>query len=337
MKKYLLFILLAFAALMSTPQVFAKSSVMPVVVDTDMDFDDWIALLYLLNQPDIKIQAITVAGTGAASCEGGVRNALRLIHFAKKDGIPVACGAEKPLSARPLIVEDDYRHQVDTFYGIKLKSSPEKPSTLSAVDLLEKSLAKSADPVTIIAIAPLTNIASLLKEYPGSTKNIKAIYVMGGTIDHPGNMHLNPGRGKKGKDVAEWNFFADVTAASDVLHSGLPIWLVPLDATSKVPVTDDFFLKLQEQKSFPMVGLAFKILAHVTERNSYDLWDPLAAVLALHPDLGESHTMKLSIVTNLNKNYGQVVRSKKGTSIEVYTQVNTPAFYATLLGGLSAS
>ena len=68
----------------------------PVVVDTDMAADDWMAILYLLQQSDVDVKAITVAGTGEAHCAPGVQNALDLAVLAGRPEIPVACGRETP-------------------------------------------------------------------------------------------------------------------------------------------------------------------------------------------------------------------------------------------------
>ena len=48
----------------------------PVLIDTDMAGDDWMAILYLLNRPDVSVIAITVSGTGEAHCEPGIKNAM---------------------------------------------------------------------------------------------------------------------------------------------------------------------------------------------------------------------------------------------------------------------
>ena len=70
----------------------------PVVVDTDMGQDDMMALLYLLQRPDVRIEAITISGTGLAHCSAGVDIALSLLDVANAESdVPVACGPEEPL------------------------------------------------------------------------------------------------------------------------------------------------------------------------------------------------------------------------------------------------
>jgi inosine-uridine nucleoside N-ribohydrolase len=45
-----------------TPTPFT-GTLRPVIIDTDMAADDWMAILYLLNRPDVSIAAITVSGS----------------------------------------------------------------------------------------------------------------------------------------------------------------------------------------------------------------------------------------------------------------------------------
>src|SRR5512144_2201583 len=90
----------------------------PVIVDTDMAPDDWMAILYLLQRQDISVQAITVAGTGEAHCGPGVRNALGLAALAGQPNIPVACGRETPLQGSHAF-PDDWRAGADAVLGLR--------------------------------------------------------------------------------------------------------------------------------------------------------------------------------------------------------------------------
>ena len=65
---------------------------------------------------------------------------------------------------------------------------------------------------------------------------------MGNALDIPGN--IKEIAMWKANTTAEWNFFCDPLAAKKVLGSGVPVWLVPLDATNQVPVTRDFMTRL---------------------------------------------------------------------------------------------
>src|ERR671927_311464 len=69
----------------------------PVVIDSDMTTDDWMATLFVLNDPHFAVKAITVAGTGFAYCDAGVQSALGLLALTDYGDVPVSCGATSPL------------------------------------------------------------------------------------------------------------------------------------------------------------------------------------------------------------------------------------------------
>src|SRR5690349_2256056 len=77
----------------------------PVVIDTDMAQDDWMAISFVLQRKDLDVRAITVASTGEATCDliagetPGADIALGLLALAGKDDghTVVACGRTQPL------------------------------------------------------------------------------------------------------------------------------------------------------------------------------------------------------------------------------------------------
>lgn len=82
----------------------APSAATAVIVDTDMASDDVMALMYLLDRPDVSVRAITVEGTGVADGRAGARNVLRLIRR------PDDCGTAGRIRQRP---HHDIRHRRD--------------------------------------------------------------------------------------------------------------------------------------------------------------------------------------------------------------------------------
>src|SRR6476646_952575 len=61
------------------PTPVPADRVRSVVIDTDVAADDWMAILYLLQRPDVDVKAITVTGTGEAHCDPGIKHALGLV------------------------------------------------------------------------------------------------------------------------------------------------------------------------------------------------------------------------------------------------------------------
>ena len=67
----------------------------PVVVDTDLGGDDLVALAFLLRHPSVRVEAVTIAGTGLVGCDPGVDLVADLFTALDEDPVPVACGREE--------------------------------------------------------------------------------------------------------------------------------------------------------------------------------------------------------------------------------------------------
>ena len=188
---------------------------------------------YRIRMWIVDLRTITVSGTGEAHCGPGVRHALGLVALSGKEDIPVACGRETPLVGNHEFPAE-WRESADEAYGVSIPTGG-AASPLSASDLIVNILRNTAEPITIIAVGPLTNIAEAIRKEAGITANIKEIYIMSGALNVEGNV-WNSGVGIQNK-YAEWNIYIDPTAANIVFKSGVPVILIPLDATKDVPIT----------------------------------------------------------------------------------------------------
>lgn len=252
----------------------------PVVIDSDMISDDWMATLMVLNDPAFTVEAITVAGTGFADCEAGVRAALGLLALTDSGDVPVSCGAESPLvgnNAPPA-------EWLTTIEAVEALGLPEggEPVAQDAVALFTSSIQQSPEPVTVLALGPLTNVAAAIEATPALVENIAMVYVMGGAVDVDGSMVSEE------NTFAEWNIFSDPHAARIVFESGAPITLVPLDATNEVPVTPAFVERLEAEKATPSAEFVATLLANNAESiesGGYYFWDPLAAAVMSDPGM----------------------------------------------------
>lgn len=252
----------------------------PVVIDGDMISDDWMATLFVLNDPTFSVKAITVAGTGFASCDAGVRSALGLLALTGYGDVPVSCGAESPLAgdnAPPA----EWLTTLETVEALGLPEGG-APDARDAVALFTSVIQESPEPVTVLALGPLTNVGAALEATPGLVENIAMIYVMGGAVDVDGSLV------SEANTAAEWNIYCDPHAARLVVESGAPVTLVPLDATNEVPVTPEFVARLDAEKATPEAEFVAALLADNAESiasGGYYFWDPLAAVVMSDPGL----------------------------------------------------
>jgi len=250
----------------------------PVIFDTDMAHEDMFAALFLLSHPNVDVQAITVTGTGEAHCGRGVENALGLVAVSGKDDILVTCGRETPLAGNHEFPAE-WRQGADNLYGVTIPKGRE-PSELSASDLIIDIVLISDEPVTIVAVGPLTNVADALQKDPSITSNIRDIFIMGGAVKVDGNVGYS-GVGIDNK-YAEWNIYIDPVAANIVFDSGAPITLVPLDATRDVPVTRKFYNALGNNLNTPSANLVHELLTanlDLVNSGGFQFWDTLTSAI----------------------------------------------------------
>jgi inosine-uridine nucleoside N-ribohydrolase len=292
----------------------AGSGRTPVVVDTDLSTDDVIALMYVLNRPDLDVRAVAVSGTGLARCPLGARHARELLALAGHPGVPVGCGRDDPLEGFDAFAPE-WRDQADITFGVRLPSAAGR--TGDAVDVL----ARAADERTVVlSLAPMTDVALLLRK-----RRVAAVYAMGGAIDVPGNV--------EGHERAEYNLWIDPAAAQEVLRSSAPVTLVPLDATNQVPVTPYVHEALaRAHYATPEATLVYDLMnATGMHTGGQYFWDPLAAAAVGDRVPLRYRTEGLSVVTRGDER-GRLTRGD--ASVRVAVGADRPRFERDLLGAL---
>jgi pyrimidine-specific ribonucleoside hydrolase len=304
--------------------------IIPIIFDTDLAQDDYIALLYLLQHPAVELKAITVAGTGEAHCTPGVSNVLSVLDQVQAPAIPVSCGREIPLAGNHEFPAA-WRAGVDAFFGIKLVTSHRQPATLPASDLIAGILQDSTKPVTIVAVGPLTNLGDLFQDHPESISKIADIYIMGGAVSTAGNVWLENTK----YATAEWNIYIDPHAANLVLQSGVPITLVPLDATNFVPVERSFKRRLANEAATPSARLADQLLATLSpEAGPYYFWDSMAAAISTDRSLGNIWEGPIKVVEE-GPEIGRTRLDANGAQIRYARGADRGRFEGLLLGVLN--
>jgi pyrimidine-specific ribonucleoside hydrolase len=202
----------------------ADTSPIPVILDVDTGVDDALAILLATRTPELALLGVScVAGnvdTGRA-----VANTLAVLHAAGRDDVPVARGASRPLLEphRPA----GHVHGASGLGDVPVAAAPRGVTAECAVRWLRDTLHAATAPVTIVALAPLTNLALLLRTYPGAAERIGRIVFMGGAAAVPGNA----------TPLAEFNTWHDPEAAAIVLQSDIPLTMYGLDVFYTVAVS----------------------------------------------------------------------------------------------------
>jgi inosine-uridine nucleoside N-ribohydrolase len=259
--------------------VGAPSAPRRIILDTDPGVDDAMAILLALRSPELKIEAITpVCGNVPLSLT--LPNALRLLEIAGRTDIPVAGGAATPLVRR--LITAKYVHGNNGLGGVEFPEPKIQPVAAPAVELIRSIVRKNPGEITIVAVGPLTNIATVLKTDPSIATLIKEIVVMGGSLSG-GN--ITPS--------AEFNFYVDPEAARIVFDAGVPITMVGLNVTERVLLREAEVRTLEAAQN-PVSQAAGKIMRATLERmrKGRDI-----TVVAMHDPLTVAHLIDPTILT----------------------------------------
>ena len=203
-----------------------------ILIDTDPGVDDAFAILLAMHSPELQIEAITTV-CGNVSVAQATQNLSTILGLLDLNEYPIiAEGEAKPL-VKPLVTAA-YVHGEDGLGNISqllnADGSPLYPfantavSSLSGVDLILETAARYPDELIIVALGPLTNLAKAIRKDPAKMRSVQQIVVMGGAFETYGNVTI----------TAEFNIFVDPHAAQEVFQFGVPIVMVPLDATHQV-------------------------------------------------------------------------------------------------------
>jgi inosine-uridine nucleoside N-ribohydrolase len=267
----------------------------PILIDTDAGTDDLMAIAFLVSNATVRIEAITVVN-GLAHPDAGAKNIVRLLDLAGRKDIPVFVGRSTPLQGQAEFPAD-WRKISDELPGVTLPAPSRQPESKPAADYLVERLRDGTRPVRILALGPLTNLAEALKRQPSLMAAISELVIMGGALRVPGNLG-DGGVFKTNNTTSEWNIFVDPLAARIVFRSGVPIRLIPLDATNKVPIDSPFLAKFQTGARSALARVVAQVLESdraFIEAGFFYAWDPLAAVALLHPAVVKTTNLHIDI------------------------------------------
>ncbi len=294
---------------------------MRLIIDTDAGIDDAVALMLALRYPGAHVEAVTTV-CGNCSLDKVIRNVFTVLDVMGSDA-PVYAGAAQPLVAK---------WAAESVHGEDgLGNYHERPPVTRHVEAEQAALAliRLADAypgeLTLVALAPLTNIALATRLDPSFPSKIKSLVFMGGTIRAEGNTdHI----------AAEWNIYCDPEAAHITLEAFAHARMVSWETTL------EFRLSLAAYRTLaalPTPNARFferinRIFVDVVEKSVYGegylLPDALAMAVALEPSLiSASLTRHVAVEMHGTHTRGQTVidhigKLGKPANVEIVTAVD---------------
>jgi inosine-uridine nucleoside N-ribohydrolase len=250
-----------------------------VIIDTDIgdDIDDAFAVALALNSPELDILQIN-ADFGNTSLRA--RLLERFLHAVHREDIPVAVGVR---TAAPYDLTQ--RRYAERYPSDKV---PSRDAVQATLELIRQNPGE----ITLIGIGPFVNIGAMIDRDPETFRKLKRVVIMGGSVNvgyfnGSDAEYLHPPAAQP-----EWNVVRDIAGARKLFASGVPIFMMPLDATQ---------LKLDEVKR----QLLFRHDSPVTDQLVllYSQWgqltptlyDPMAVGFAIDPELCPVTPMRIRV------------------------------------------
>lgn len=193
----------------------SRSQKQKVILDTDIgdDIDDAFALGLVLSSPELQLMGVTTAW---GDTQLRARLAERMLCETGQQDIPVFVGVPTKTAAT----------FTQAAWAGRFPSSA--VSKLDAIAWMAQTIRQNPGEITLIEIAPESNIGALIEKDPAAFHMLKRVVLMGGSIrrDYE-DLGYEPDHGP----AREYNIAMDTSAAQKLFTSGVPIYVLPLDST----------------------------------------------------------------------------------------------------------
>lgn len=296
----------------------------PIILDCDPGTDDAFALLLALASSEIELLAVTVAG-GNVGLERTLPNALALTALAGSN-VPVFAGADRPLLGS--FVNETRVHGIDGLGGIALPPGGQ-PTPGIAADAIRDILRNATQPVTLVGIGPVTNLALALMTEPALTAKIERIVLMTGAW---GEGNATP--------AAEFNAFNDPEALAVLFACGRPVVLATLELTAQALCTPAHLTQWRAAGTGRCMRALCDILATVPRGPRFagtgaPLHDPCAIAWLIRPNLFTTRDCAARVDLGPGPSRGRTVIDRWGrtgapANVTVLETLDANGFFALL-------
>lgn len=301
-----------------------KSLQKPVFFNHDGSVDDFVSLITLLTLDQYRLTGIAI-NNGNCYIDKALESTLRILNlFCRKD-IPVALSDASAVNEFP----QNWREKNEFINQIEILSnqqvSHEQVSSIEAAEFTARCLLDEKEKTTVVLTGPASNLAKTFQLFPESKDKVERILWMAGAFLADGNVKAPDHDGS-----AEWNIFWDPVAASDLLETGIPVVLFPLDVCRQLPVDNYvmYHLNASDSKISQLVHELFNPI--YANHSQYYMWDVIPVVYLSKPELFVMESTAISVEMR-GTSMGNVYRSSKGNRIKYTRNVDDEGFYDYLI------
>jgi inosine-uridine nucleoside N-ribohydrolase len=201
----------------------------PVILDTDIgdDIDDTWALGFLLRCPELDVKLV-VGDQGKA--EYRAKLLAKFLEAAGRIDIPVGMGIEKNATGGG--------NQSDWVEDYDLEDYPGTVHQ-DGVQAIIDTIMNSPEPITLIAVGPLPNIAEALKREPKIAQKAKFVGMHGS---------VRMGYGGSSEISVEYNVRADIPACQVSFTAPWDITITPLDTCGLIVLKGERYQKVLQSE-----------------------------------------------------------------------------------------
>ncbi|MFT3812497.1 MAG: nucleoside hydrolase [Acidovorax sp.] len=300
-------------------------------LDTDPGFDDWFTMLLLAADPALDWIGTSVVA-GNAPLPQTWENARRIhAHYGLRAPLFRGCGralAGTQETAQRILGEQGMRTT-----GEALPPTTQPTSDVHAVDALIDAVMCHPGEISIVALAPLTNLATALQKAPGIAAQIAEILLMGGSTDR-GNHTA----------AAEFNIYADPEAASIVFNAGVPLRMFGLNLCRQIAISSAELRQMQALGTPRARWFTGYLDAYLRIRSAdasvpMPLYDPVVAAYLSRPQDFEFQPARVDIELDGRFTRGMTVcefrrPEQTGAQVQVATRIDATAALPALMNQL---
>lgn len=270
-----------------------------MILDCDVGHDDAVALMVAARHPALELLGVT-AVAGNQTLDKTLPNTLHVCQHLGLD-VPVYGGMSLPM-VRDQVTAGDVHGESGLDGPVFEPLTWKQAEKEHAVNYLIRTLMASDGDVTLVPVAPLSNIAMAMRLEPRIIPKIRRIVMMGGAY---GLGNTTP--------AAEFNVFVDPEAAHVVFTSGVPIVMMGLDLTNQALADMNVIERMESigNKAGKLFGdimrFTFRSQAAVNGLAAGPVHDVTAVVYLFAPEVFTTKPAYVEVDLSRGPSYGRTV------------------------------